>query len=570
MSTNAAPAGFDIRYSGNHLCLRTPHSQLNVDRCKAVAGAKWKSEWKCWLMPRGVATARRLADVFGPSITLADPTGELSSAMEAMLQANAAKEADASGAELPDIPGLKNSPWRHQKAAYAFAQTMPGVLLNMGMGTGKSLTTIGIIMGRGSYHIILCPKAVVAVWPWEFEKHFAGEVIVSALPGDPSVKKRVKDAEHSIRRGIMASRPVVVVCNYESAWRDDFAKFALSMHWDNLVMDEIHKVKSATGKASKFCDKLGQKARFRLGLTGTPLPHSPLDAFGIFRALDRTVYGTSFTRFRARYAIMGGYGQYQVVGYQNRDEFQQLFDSITFTAGRDVLDLPAEQHIKLECGLGPKTKALYAELEDDMYAAVGTGEITAANALVKMLRLAQVTSGHIKFDGDDHPSDLCAHYPGEHNAKKELLADTMDDLPVKEPIVVFARFSRDLDYVRQVSEGQGRTYGELSGRINQLADFKRGAFDVIGVNIQSGGVGVDLTRACYVFYYSCGYSLGDFQQSLARVSRPGQTRPVRFYYLVARKTIDEKIYTAMEQKHDVVDFIINGGAKSGKKLLPFV
>jgi SNF2 family DNA or RNA helicase len=112
-------------------------------------------------------------------------------------------------------------------------------------------------------------------------------------------------------------------------------------------------------------------------------------------------------------------------------------------------------------------------------------------------------------------------------------------------------------------EAAGRRYYELSGRINQLEDWKterpgdRPA-GVIAVQIRAGGAGVDLTRACYCVYYSLGFSLGDYDQSRRRINRPGQTRPVRFYHLIANDTVDEKVYAALKAKTDVVSHIMDG------------
>jgi len=77
------------------------------------------------------------------------------------------------------------------------------------------------------------------------------------------------------------------------------------------------------------------------------------------------------------------------------------------------------------------------------------------------------------------------------------------------------------------------------------------------VQIQSGGVGIDCTRAAYAFYYSLGFSLGDYDQSLARLRRPGQTRCVRYYHLVATGTVDEQVYAALRDRRTVIDAVMN-------------
>jgi len=80
-------------------------------------------------------------------------------------------------------------------------------------------------------------------------------------------------------------------------------------------------------------------ARYRLGLSGTPMPHSPLDVYAYFRFIDATIFGWSYNRFRQHFAVMGGYQNHQVVAYDNLDELNRKFYSVAFACGKDVLDL---------------------------------------------------------------------------------------------------------------------------------------------------------------------------------------------------------------------------------------
>ena len=95
--------------------------------------------------------------------------------------------------------------------------------------------------------------------------------------------------------------------------------------------------------------------------------------------------------------------------------------------------------------------------------------------------------------------------------------------------------------------GAVRTARELSGSRHELEEWQDGAGQVLAVQIQAGGLGVDLTRAAYCIYYSLGFSLSEYEQSLARVHRPGQTRPVAYYHLIAEHTVDRR---EMNQRAD--------------------
>ena len=78
------------------------------------------------------------------------------------------------------------------------------------------------------------------------------------------------------------------------------------------------------------------------------------------------------------------------------------------------------------------------------------------------------------------------------------------------------------------------------------------------MQIQSGGTGIDLTRAAYCVYLSAGFSLGDYEQSLARVHRPGQERTVFYYHIIARDTVDQRVYDALRDRKQVVEAVLDG------------
>ncbi|HOQ47565.1 MAG TPA: SNF2-related protein [Bryobacteraceae bacterium] len=340
--------------------------------------------------------------------------------------------------------------------------------------------------------------------------------------------------------GLTGDSEGTVVYNIETASGNYFA--------DGLLVHNCHRLKAPGGKASRYVARLGQAARFRLGLSGTPMPHSPLDVYAYFRFIDSSIFGWSFHKFRQHYAVMGGYQNHQVVGYRNLDELNQKFYSVTFACGKDVLDLPAEVHITYTCQLGAEARKVYRSLERDLIAEVQAGEVTAANALVKLLRLQQITGGYIRTD-DGHDVQIDA-------AKMNLLRDVMEDIAPDEPVVVFCRFHKDLEAVNRVADETGRRSLELSGRIDELKRWQAGEAPVLAVQIDSGGVGVDLTRARYAIYYSLGFSLGSYEQSLARIHRPGQTRPVEYIHLLAEGTVDEKVMAALARRSDVVNTVL--------------
>ena len=179
--------------------------------------------------------------------------------------------------------------------------------------------------------------------------------------------------------------------------------------------------------------------------------------------------------------------------------------------------------------------------------------ITASNALVKLLRLQQLTSGFLRLDETENPMQISAE-------KQDVLTEVLEEIDTKRfKVVIFTKFVHDLNVVERVANEMELSYGEISGRRKDLSDdatFPDGV-TILGVQIQAGGLGIDLSDACYAIYYSMGFSLGDYEQSKARLHRPGQTNRVTNIHLLARDTIDFKVYGALRSRQEVVNSILN-------------
>jgi SNF2 family DNA or RNA helicase len=419
------------------------------------------------------------------------------------------------------------TPWRHQSEAAAWAAERHAAMLALDMGTGKTFTAL-LALGLD------------------------GTATVPVMLHQGANAKRAEQLRQAL---LMASgKTLVVVVNYDSVWRGELGKLIDATPWAAIILDESHRIKSPGGRASRWLARLAAKHEHakRLCLTGTPMPHSPLDLYGQFRFLDPQVFGTSFTRMRGRYANCDARFPSKVKSWKNQDELTGKLDAHSWRVTADeVLDLPPAIHETIPVELSPKVRRFYRQLESEMTAEIEAGTVTAANALTKLLRLAQATGGYCRVDGaagvttiDGVPS------------KRLALQDRLEDLPETEPVAVFCRFRSDLDDVAAAARELGREYAEVSGERKDLERWQVCEATILGVQMQSGGVGIDLSRAAYAFYYSLGYSLGDYEQSLARLRRPGQTRCVRYYHLVCQGTVDEQVYAALRERRSVIEAVL--------------
>lgn len=546
---------------GGLIAVSTTYDEREVAR--SVPGGAWNPDLKRWEWPAEPEVARNLRDAFGGR-NFTDDVLELARGAE---QDRARRERYRNAEDLEQPEVRKTDAWRHQLRAYHFARDLKAAALFMEMGTGKSKVIIDLIQNRGhDLTVVVCPKSVVGVWPREVEKHSAIDLEVVA-PRVDSVAKRVAELERKVELARARGRPVVAVVNYAAVlsdplknWLDNEKRIARGVRPIEFgVLDESHRIKAPGGKQSRTLYRLGRRWPWRALLTGTPLPHSPLDAYAQYRFLDSKVFGTSFVKFRSRYAVMGGYQNHQVVGYQNHDEFRDRLYSVAYRVTADVLDLPPSKTVERIAELSAEETRRYRELEALFITELDEGAVTVGNALVKLLRLQQATSGFLKTDDGDLV-DL-------GTTKASLFGDVLDELDSEEPIVVFCRFHRDLDHAKRVASAAGREVAELSGRVNDLEAWLKGEASVLVAQLQSGKEGIDLTRARYAVYYSVGFSLGDYQQSLKRLDRPGQERPVTNVHLVCRlsdgtPTVDRRVVDALERRAQVVEAVLESYDRS--------
>ena len=533
----------------NRIFLNVPFALRS--KAKAIPGAKWRPHRKLWTFPFSYLTLKNIIDTFSSNVILDDElqkTLEEGDVYEKALKLKTAKN-------LPNPPICKGDDWLHQRRAFWWAKDLPAFLLDMWMGSGKTRVAINIIQNwhpNGNAKVLIaCPSNVIPVWKEQIELHAAVPWNVVLLPAGTSIAKRRKIAEEAIsniKEGIITA----LVCNYEGVWRSTLGEFILKQYWDVVVADESHHLKAPGSKQSLFFAKLHKKSGRRICLSGTPLHDRPLDIYGQARFLVPEVFGTNFTKFRDKYAEMGGYGNYQILYYKNVDDFRNKYEYFTFSVGRNevLTDLPPIIYTRRVCKLDDAENKVYKKLNDQLAVAVNDGTVTAGNVLSKIMKLQEITSGFIK---DDTGSEIKI---GE--SKKKLLIEVLEELPEDEPVVVFCRFTHDLDIVHEAAAEVGRKSYELSGRRRELDQWKRGsAGEVIAVQPKACSEGVSMHKARYIIDYSLSYSLGEYDQTRSRLQRPEQTRQVVSIALVAEGTIDESIYKAIEKKEEIIDFVIN-------------
>lgn len=455
--------------------------------------------------------------------------------------------------------------WQNQEEAMQFALQHDACMLDMEMGTGKTRVAIDTAFYLNGIHkvLVVCPKAVVGVWRENLEK-FAWGGRPWACWDDQ--KGSVREKTDSLRNFMeeKAFKQFVVI-NYDAVWRKPMGDFLLRTQFDMVILDESHRAKAANSKVSKYLAVLGRRVERKMCLSGTPMANSPLDVYGQYRFLDPTIFGTNYYLFKQQYAVMGGPDLKFVVGYKNQKTLNDKFKSIAYTCKmsdiQDRIKLPnALPPVRRTVNLPAKDMKLLKEFNKEFIAECEPGHLVANNVLTKLLRMQQITSGFVTLNIDTAGNTAIQDI---NTAKEDALADMLSDISPEASVVVFCIYRHDIKAIRSAAEKAKRNAFELSGEANELAEWKEHSGSVIAVQIQAGAEGVDMTKAHHAVYFSVPHSLALYNQSKARLYRPGQKQPVLFTHLIAEGTVDEAMYKSLLKKEDVIESIKNGSFDFG-------
>ena len=327
------------------------------------------------------------------------------------------------------------------------------------MGCGKTLTAIATMgaayqMGAIKTVLIIAPTSVCSVWPKEFDEYADFKYNVAVLLGD-------KQKRLATLRGLAAfpfKALLVAVINYESTWREGIFEALLDWRPDMIVCDESQRIKEPKAKQSQAMHKLGDIAKYKLILSGTPIQNNAIDLYSQYRFLDPTVFGTNFYAFRSRYAIMGGFDRRQIVGYKDLDKLIQKEHSIAYRVTKEeALDLPEQTFLTQYITLEGKDKQLYDKIKRDSFAELENGgQITAPTVLTKLLRLQQFTGGFIQADEGLKPEYV---FKGKLNALEDILDDYV--LSAGKKLVIFCRFRPEIDLISKSLEKKRIQYASI-------------------------------------------------------------------------------------------------------------
>lgn len=460
------------------------------------------------------------------------------------------------------------------------------------VGAGKSKQIIDasqILFEDGPLDTVLVVTPGFARSVWLDPDPILGEVAKHAWGDVPNVVH-----EYHIATPMIEWEPKAlnwVVTNYEFLRRPErlaaLMKQLAGRHvW--IVCDESWAIQSHKAKQFKAVLKIRQRCSWATILNGTP--GLPLQLFSQFYFLDPAILGftgppgRAFFFYRSRYAVMGGFQNKAVTGYQNLEEIQQRTApyALQRETPRDAWSvLPP---VIIEARLTEETWKIYKAMRDEMVAWLSKDEAsTAGQAIVKGLRLAQITSGFLggivkqneegEFDflSEDTPrviQGLPTTIREVGREKLDAVLQWLRDTERPERLLVWCRFRPEIERAAEALAEHYKVhklYGQQSADDRTAAKRSLAPETVVDEPTavvgqpQAGGAALNLSGASVAITLSNDFSLKTYVQKNGRIDRPGQTRPITFVDVVAvgpkgQKTIDHHIVKELREDHDLAEW----------------
>lgn len=466
--------------------------------------------------------------------------------------------------------------WKHQEEAVKKAMTLNNMFIFFDIGTGKSATAINICRQIYARHgkviptLILAPSSILRQWQKEFGIFSKiEETRVHAVLD--SGKKRVANLE----KAFAISKDCILILNYEALLNEELYKKILIWNPQVLISDECHKMKNERAKTSKKVFKIAENAKYRYGMTGTPVLKNALDLFMQFKIIDGgKTFGNNFFVYRSKYFIDKNAGWSSRPGYfpnfvPNPTMYPDLtakVASISVQAKKEeCIDLPEYIEVVRHCTMNPEQKKAYTEMERDFltYLSEDHGEMPRAAvaqvAVSKSMKLLQIASGYVvDADGND--------FYFAKNPKIDLLEEILEELDGKK-VIIWAHFKANHKMIIKLLDKMKIKYVQIDGNATLKEKAERQElfetnpdYLVCLANQGAAGTGLNLKAAGYSIYYSKDYSYGKDEQSSGRNFRGGSIdlhKKVTRIDLIVEGTIEEKVMDIIKGKEEISNIILD-------------
>lgn len=415
------------------------------------------------------------------------------------------------------------------------------------MGLGKTVQTIAFLLQvikkrDGRSILIVLPKSLIFNWIKEVEK-FAPHLDVYTYYGSNRDHKSL-------------SKHTIILTTYQTL-RNDIEIFR-GIEFYYTILDEIQNIKNHTSLTAKATFLIS--SQYKLGISGTPVENSLGDLYSICRFLNPTMFG-SFKRFKDEWSGPIGSEDSEIVTNILKNKIKPLF---LRRIKEDVLkDLPPKTEQVLYIDMNRDQASYYEKVRKDYHdkirlkirdEGIDKSQLTIIKAFMELRQIATIP---------DHITNGRILSP-----KKEIILEQLyETLEGGHKVLIFSNFLSAIRSISESLEADRIDHRIITGSTTKRERVVEEFMDdpevkVMIMTLKTGGVGLNLTAASYVYIIDPWWNIASENQAIDRTHRIGQDSSVFCYRFIARGTIEEKILELQDKKRALFNNLFDT-AKSG-------
>lgn len=410
-------------------------------------------------------------------------------------------------------------------------------------------------------------KTKSSLWAWDFlsKLNMAGKVLVIAPLSTltftwakevfdtlPDVKVQVLHGTRERRLKRLSDPDAdIFIINHDGfgTIEDELKKYP---EIDTLIIDELAAYRNGGAIRTKKLRIYAKTMKWVWGMTGSPTPNEPTDAWGQASIVTPYTIPKYFGRFRDE--VMQKVSQFRWVPRHNATEtvYKVLQPAVRFTLS-DVMELPELVERTQDVEMGAEQEKIYKQMVTHARACIADKQIDAMNAGAVLNKLLQISTGYVYTRN----GETCSL---DNNERIQAMLDAVESAEGK--VIVFVPFKHALDGVYAALFHENVDVKKISGdtpkgeRDEVFKTFQTTSFiRVIAAHPGTMSHGLTLTAADTIIWFGPTTSLETFEQANARITRVGQKRKQLVLMLQSTK-VEKQMYARLRAKQKVQNMLL--------------
>ena len=392
-----------------------------------------------------------------------------------------------------------------------------------------------------SASIIVMPTSLLHNWQNEISK-FAPSLKVYLYAGNNRLK--------STEIGKVLRHYHIVLTSY-GIFRNDI-DFLKNYPFHYVILDESQYVKNPNSKIYEAIHEI--QAQHKLVLTGTPIENSLVDLWSQMNFVNEGLLG-SLNFFKKHFVLPITRQQDEA----KEEKLQKLIQPFLLRRTKEKVakDLPPIMEQVIYCDMTPEQASMYEKEKSgvrNMLSHVFEGKTKAQSSIIALQALSRLRQLA------NHPAMVDEEYNGS-SGKFEQILDSLEYIVAENHnVLIFSSFVKDLKLIEKELIHRHLPYTILTGSTKErekvIEEFNRST-SIFLISLKAGGVGLNLTKADYVFMLNPWWNPAAESQAINRAHRIGQTKNVFVYKFISVGTIEEKIALLQQKKTELANAFVS-------------